>query len=218
MMNKEDLYGDPRPSNQSIQSNQKLISTNSEDWFFEDDYSIYKEIQYGVNIDDSVVYLQDEIKLGHLFELMTRIRLILSHRDEETKNDPITIILNSDGGDVYESLGIIDYIRGLSVPVNIIARGRAMSAAAVILCCGTGVRAASRLTTIMVHEASSEVFGKMADIKANVSHIDELEEEFYKLLAERTKHDVAFWKKACSKDFYMSAAKALELGIIDQII
>jgi len=216
-MGKEDIYGDSlKPINQ--QSSQKPNTGYTEDWFHEEDYSIYKEIQYGVNIDDSVVYLQDEIKLGNLFDLMTRIRLILSQRDEETKNDPITLILNSNGGDVYESLGIIDYIQGLSVPVNVIARGQAMSAAAVILCCGTGVRAASKNTTIMIHEASSEVYGKMADIKANVDHINELEERFYQLMADKTKRPVDFWKQLCSRDYYMTAAKALELGIIDQII
>jgi ATP-dependent Clp protease protease subunit len=104
------------------------------------------------------------------------------------------------------------------VPVNIIARGRAMSAGAMILCCGTGVRAASKSTTIMVHEASAEIFGKSGDIKANADHIDELEEDFYKIMANKTKQDEEFWRKACRKDFYMSAVKALELGLIDQVI
>ena len=80
------------------------------------------------------------------------------------------------------------------------------------------VGAASKLTTIMVHEASAEIFGKTADIKANADHIDELEEDFYRMMAAKTKHNEEFWKKACRKDYYMSAAKALELGLIDQII
>ena len=93
-----------------------------------------------------------------------------------------------------------------------------MSAAAMILCCATGLRAASSSTTIMVHEASAEIYGKSADIKANADHIDELEESFYKLMAEKTKQNEEFWRKACRKDFYMSAVKAVELGIIDQVI
>jgi ATP-dependent protease ClpP protease subunit len=70
----------------------------------------------------------------------------------------------------------------------------------------------------MVHEASAEIFGKSADIKANADHIDELEEDFYKIMAKRTKQDDEFWRKACRKDFYMSAVKAMELGLIDQVI
>jgi ATP-dependent Clp protease protease subunit len=180
--------------------------------------ALYKEIDYGIHINESIIYLHGDIQIGNLFDFIAKVRIILANRPEENANDPITILINSNGGDVYEALGIIDYIQTLSVPVNVIARGRAMSAAAMILCCGTGLRAASSSTTIMVHEASAEIYGKSADIKANADHIDELEEAFYVLMAEKTKQNEEFWRKACRKDFYMSAAKALELGIIDQII
>ena len=36
-------------------------------------------------------------------------------------------------------------------------------------------------------EASAEIFGKTADIKANADHIDELEEDFYRMMAKKTK-------------------------------
>jgi len=185
----------------------------------DNDYeALYKEIDYGIHIDQSIIYLHGDIQIGNLFDFIAKARIILSNRPEENAKDPITVLINSNGGDVYEALGIIDYIQTLSVPVNVIARGRAMSAAAMILCCATGLRAASNSTTIMVHEASAEIYGKSADIKANADHIDELEESFYKLMAEKTKQNEEFWRKACRKDFYMSAAKALELGIIDQVI
>lgn len=180
--------------------------------------SIFNEIDYGLSIEESIVYLHGDIMLGNLFDLISKVRLILTNRPKEKALDPITLLLNSNGGDVYEALGIIDYINTLSVPVNVVARGRAMSAAAMILCCGTGIRAASLSTTIMVHEASAEIMGKSADIKANADHIDELEEDFYRMMASKTKNNEEFWRKACRKDFYMSAEKAKELGLIDKVI
>ena len=54
------------------------------------------------------------------------------------------------------------------------------------------------------------------DLQANQP--GELEESFYKLMAEKTKQNEEFWRKACRKDFYMSAVMAVELGIIDQVI
>jgi ATP-dependent Clp protease protease subunit len=207
---KDSLYGDDR------KSQYKKDKELRED--FNEDDSVYNEIDYGLNINDSVVYLHGDIMLGNLFDFIAKIRIILANRPEENAKDPITLMINSNGGDVYEALGIIDYIETLSVPVNVIARGRAMSAAAMILCCGTGLRAASKSSTIMVHEASAEIFGKSADIKANAEHIDELEEEFYRMMAKKTKHDEDFWRKACRKDYYMTAQKALELGLIDKVI
>lgn len=179
---------------------------------------LYNEIDYGVSIKDSVVYLHGDIMLGNLFDFISKVRLILEHRPEEAKEEPITLLLNTNGGDVYEALGIIDYIQTLSIPVNVIARGRAMSAGAMILCAGTGLRAASKNTTIMVHEASANIMGKSADIKANAEHIDELEEDFYKLMADKTNQDEDYWRKACRKDFYMTAEKAKELGLIDEVL
>jgi ATP-dependent Clp protease protease subunit len=180
--------------------------------------STFNEIDYGLNINDSVIYLHGDIMLGNLFDLISKIRIVLDNRPEENAEDPINLMINSNGGDVYEALGMIDYIQSLSVPVNIIARGRAMSAAAMILACGTGKRVASKSTTIMLHEASAEIFGKSADIKANADHIDGLENDFYTMMAEKTSQTEEFWRAACRKDFYISAAKALELGVIDEII
>lgn len=180
--------------------------------------STFNEIDYGLNINESVVYLHGDIMLGNLFDLISKVRIILANRPKENSQDPINLMINSNGGDVYEALGMIDYIESLSVPVNIIARGRAMSAAAMILACGTGKRVASKLTTIMLHEASAEIFGKSADIKANADHIDGLENDFYTMMAAKTTQTEEFWRTACRKDFYISAARAKELGVIDEII
>ena len=180
--------------------------------------STFNEIDYGLNINDSVVYLHGDIMLGNLFDLISKVRIILANRPKENAQDPINLMINSNGGDVYEALGMIDYIESLSVPVNIIARGRAMSAAAMILACGSGKRVASKLTTIMLHEASAEIFGKSADIKANADHIDGLENDFYTMMAAKTTQTEEFWRTACRKDFYISATRAKELGVIDEVI
>ncbi len=196
--------------------NKKILKKKKSD--ASDKSEIFNEIDYGVNIEDSVIYLHGDIMLGNLFDFISKVRIILANRPADKKNDPINLLINTNGGDVYEANGIIDYIETLSVPVNTIARGRAMSAGAMILCCGTGVRAASKNTTIMMHEASAELFGKSSDIKANADHIDQLEEDFYKVLSKKTSQTEEFWRKACRKDFYISAEKALELGVIDKII
>ena len=182
------------------------------------DKSIYKEIDYGFNINDSIIYIHGDIVLGLLFDFVAKVRVILDNRPEERKNDPITILLNSDGGDVYEALGIIDYIKGLPVKVNIIARGRAMSAAALMLACTTGTRAASKMTSIMVHEISSANQGKASDIRANADHLQELEDLTFDLLAQHSKMDSEFWRKNARKDFFFSSTKALEYGLIDTIL
>lgn len=182
------------------------------------DLSIYKEIDYGFNVKDSIIYIHGDIVLGLLFDFISKVRTILDNRDAARKDDPITVLINSDGGDVYEALGIIDYIKSLPIKVNIVARGRAMSAAALILACTTGTRAASRMTSIMVHEISTANQGKASDIRANADHLEELEDLTFMLLERHSKQDLEFWRKQARKDFYMTAEKAKEYGLIDTVI
>ena len=212
-MAKKNLYDEPLTTN--VAATKKIETPEAEKDF---DQDVYKEFEFGFNSQDSIIYLHGDIQNGNLFDIVSKCRMILKYRPEEDAKKPITVLLNSNGGDVYEALGIIDYFDSLPVPVNVVARGRAMSAAAMILCSASGVRAASKNTTIMMHEASAEIYGKTADLKANADHIDELEDSFYKMLATKSNQPEEFWIKACRKDFYMTAAKALEYGLIDQII
>lgn len=182
------------------------------------DKSIYKEIDYGFSVKDSIIYVHGDIVLGLLFDFVSKVRTILDNREESQKDAPITVLINSDGGDVYEALGIIDYIKSLPVKVNMVARGRAMSAAALMLACTTGTRAASRMTSIMVHEISTANQGKASDIRANADHLEELEDLTFQLLAQHSKQDLEFWRKQARKDFYMTAEKAKEYGLIDAVI
>ena len=134
--------------------------------------------------------------------------------------DSVNILLNSGGGDVIETLALIDYMKSQKdqIKFNIIVRGMAMSAAALLLANGTGTRAASKHSKIMVHQLSTIVVGKLSDVKSNAKFSEELETECNQLMAESTKMDKDYWQNIQSSDYFMSAEKALELGIIDVII
>jgi len=176
------------------------------------------QMDYGLDVESSTIYLFGDIADGTLYDFTLKIKAIIHMRGEEKKNEPINVVINSDGGDVYEALGMIDYIQALNVKVNTICRGRAMSAAALLLCSGTGVRAASKNSTIMFHEISSGIYGKSSDMKANVQHTEKLEEILINIITMNSKKDSAFWKDKILKDYYLSPEEALELGVIDNII
>lgn len=176
------------------------------------------QMDYGIDVNSSSVLLFGEIMDGTLYDIITRIRAILHMRKDEDKQKPINLVINSDGGSVYEALGVIDYIQSLDVKVNTICRGRAMSAAALILCAGTGVRAASQYSTIMFHEISSDIYGKSSDMKANVQHMEKLEEILLEILKSNSNKDKEFWKNVTIKDYYITPKDALDMGVIDAII
>tara|TARA_R110001632_G_scaffold33443_2_gene85595 strand:+ start:908 stop:1513 length:606 start_codon:yes stop_codon:yes gene_type:complete len=177
----------------------------------------FNEITYAFDIKDSVVYLIGDVDGFTLFDLMTRVRTILRSRSDDDKT-PINLVINSEGGCVYEMLAIVDYMNSLSVPVNTICRGKAFSAAAVILANGTGERFASKHSTIMFHQTSAWLQGKQADVKASIHHVSEMETRINKLLSEKTTLSPDEWEQIQRTDYWLTSDKALEIKIIDQII
>jgi ATP-dependent Clp protease protease subunit len=171
-----------------------------------------------IDFKDSVIYLNDDVTGTTLVDLMIKIRAILNNR-EEGNTDPINLIINSNGGDVYDMLGIIDYIETLDVKVNTICRGRAFSAAAVILACGTGTRMVSKRSCVMFHESSSYLDGvKMSDMTAYINNLKLIEDDVCSALAKRTKKPADWWKQQQKTDLFLTADQLLEFGIIDEII
>lgn len=181
---------------------------------------IFSEMEYGVNLENGVLFINSDIEDFIFYEVVAKINLIFQYRKyiQQNEQDPVTIVINSGGGNMYTALAIIDYIKGLNVKVNTICRGRAMSAAALILTCGTGTRAASKNSTIMFHEISTDFFGKSSDVKQSVKHLEVLEESFLNLLEESTNKPKTWWKENCIKDTYFVPTEAVNLGIIDSVL
>jgi len=178
--------------------------------------SLHNQLGTLVDYNDSIIFLDGEITDHTLTDLIIRMRSLLQNRKDSTA--PVNLMLNSPGGDVHEMFAIIDYIESLDVKVNTICRGKAFSAAAVILTCGTGSRMMSKRSTLMFHQSSSFLGGKMSDITAYLDNVKNLEKHVYDLLSEKTNKDANWWKEQMRSDAFLTALEAKELGIIDEII
>jgi len=178
--------------------------------------ALHNQLGTLLDYEDSVIFINDEINDTTLTDFIIRMRSLLQHRKDKTA--PVNLMINSPGGDVYEMFGIIDYIESLDVKVNTICRGRAMSAAAVILACGTGNRMMSKRSTAMFHQSSSFMGGKMSDITAYLDNVKNLETLIYGMLAEKTKKEADWWRERMRNDMFLTAEELLEIGVIDQII
>jgi len=191
--------------------------TNNDGTDVDNHRKYYREFDYGIDTENNIIFIQDEIQSGLTFDIVSKVRLL---KKINGNVDTVNILLNSGGGDVIETLAFIDYMKSQKdqIKFNIIVRGMAMSAAALLLANGTGTRAASKHSKIMVHQLSTIVVGKLSDVKSNAKFSEELETECNQLMAESTKMVKDYWQNIQSSDYFMSAEKALELGIIDVII
>ena len=100
---------------------------------------LFKQLEWGINLNSNTMYLTYEIDTDQLYAVTTRFDNFIQYN----KDKDINLVISSYGGDVYAMLGTIDYFNSLPVKVNTHCLGACMSAAAVILACGTGKRTMS---------------------------------------------------------------------------
>ena len=172
-----------------------------------------KEIEWGVNSDTNTTWMNHEFEIDSVYSVQVKLDYLLRVNPDKDINMNIT----SYGGDVYAMLGLVDYIRSLPVKVNTHCIGTCMSAASVLLACGTGVRTMSKNSTVMVHEGSAFEAGKTTDVMKGVDHLKDLQKNINEILGEVSNKDAAFWEKVQRNDTYLTAKLSLDYGIIDKI-
>ena len=174
---------------------------------------LFKNLEWGININSNTMYLTYEIDQDQLYAVVTRFDNFIHHN----KDTDINLIISSYGGDVYAMLGTIDFFNSLPVKVNTHCLGACMSAAAVILACGTGKRTMSKNSTVMIHEGSAFEVGKTSDVLKGADHLKKLQSNINRILGEVTGKDQKFWEEVSKSDTYLTAEECLEYGIVDKI-
>jgi ATP-dependent Clp protease protease subunit len=141
----------------------------------------------------------------------------------DKKADPIDIIISSDGGDVYYSIGIYELIKNAKCQINTYCLGIAASAAVLPLVAGTiGNRHAFKQSTIMMHgiketEISDSNLRAMEEMLKEFNRIHKI---YCKIISSNTKLHYNTLDKMLREgnDIYLSPVRALKLGFIDKII
>ena len=131
----------------------------------------------------------------------------------------IQIYINSPGGGVYAGLGIYDTMQLIKPDVATICTGMAASMGAVLLCAGEkGKRSGLTHSRVMIHQPLGGVQGQASDIEITTKQILTLKEELYKIISKHTGQDYKKVYKDSDRDYWMKSDKALEYGMIDEIL
>lgn len=126
--------------------------------------------------------------------------------------------MSSPGGDVYAGLGLIDVMLDLSCPVNTVGYGLVASMAAVILACGYRRRAYAS-TNILLHQLMAGMgVSQQSDIDIVASHAASLRAKLDEILAGRMNLTAGEVHMLTERDCWCDAERALELGVIDEVI
>jgi len=197
----------------SAEEAEELIAAQG---FAEAQELLFKETELFVNFKDRLIYLESDIDIYTPAYIRRRIDLIASVSNNWT--DPITLQICSYGGDVYAGLAVCDVIDCAPMPINTVGNGPIMSAAGFILISGTGTRAITTNSYIMVHDIFGMIRGQSKDVVVETDHWKQLQESCYKLVAAKTCKGKAYWKSKSRHSFYVGATEAIKLGLIDKVL
>ncbi|MFS0822167.1 head maturation protease, ClpP-related [Bacillus sp. 1P02SD] len=131
------------------------------------------------------------------------------------EDEDIELEINSYGGDVFMGIDIMNTLRGHKGNVTITITGIAASAASII-CMGADKIKAYSNTQLMLHNAWTYAVGNAKKLRKVADDLDSIGESVLASYTHRIDADEA--KKLLDEESYLSASKALEKGLIDEIV
>lgn len=173
-------------------------------------YDIYSRL-----LKDRIVLLGSQVDDTVANMLVAQFLFLQS---EDPKKD-IDLYINSPGGSVTAGLAIYDTMQMLSCDVRTYCIGQAASMGAVLLAAGApGKRFALPHSRIMVHQPSGGCEGTAADIDIQAQEILRMRTILYDILAKHCGRSAEDIRRGSDRDHFMSAAEAVQEGIIDKVL
>src|SRR5262245_814979 len=165
------------------------------------------------------VYLIGDVEKDIVRSVIQKLREMVNE-----SRRPITLYINSAGGNVTDGLALHDVIRqivSIGIEVTIVVQGMAYSMGSVVLqAASPGRRHAYPHSWIMIHEPAK--WAGWQSTTAAAQHLDRLKQmqsQIYRIMSERSGKPLRQIIRDTKRvDFYLDAWKAKEYGLIDEIL
>lgn len=137
---------------------------------------------------------------------------------------PITLYINSAGGNVTDGLALHDSIRHIvsrGIEVTIIVQGMAYSMGSIVLqAASEGRRLAFPHSWIMIHEPAKWAGWQSTSAAAqHLERLKQMQDQIYRILSSRSGKPLRqIIRDTKRTDFYLDASSALGYGLIDQVV
>ena len=169
---------------------------------------------YSRLLRDRIIFLTGEVNDVSASLVIAQLLFL----ERENPNKDIQLYINSPGGSVDAGMGIFDTMRFIRPQVNTICVGLAASMGAFLLAAGEkGKRYALPHSRIMIHQPLGGVQGQATDMEIVTREILRTKKTLNTILAENTGKPFDVVARDTERDYYMTAAEALEYGLIDKI-
>ena len=173
-------------------------------------YDIYSRL-----LNDRIIFLGEEINSVSA----NLVGAQLLHIESQDAEKDISLYINSPGGEVYSGLAILDTMNFIKPQVSTICVGMAASMAAVLLSAGAkGKRFCLPHSKVMIHQPSGGAQGQQTEIEIVAEEIKKTRRELNQILSDASGQPIEKVQADTERDNYLTAAEALDYGLIDRIV
>jgi ATP-dependent Clp protease protease subunit len=165
---------------------------------------------------ERILFLGQEVTDGIANSLVAQMLYL----DSEDSSKPIYLYINSPGGSVTAGLAIYDTMQYVKSDVVTICVGLAASMGAFLLAAGSkGKRLALPHSRIMIHQPLGGTSQRQAsDIEIEAREILRIKDMLNQSMADMTGQPLEKIAKDTDRDYFLSAAEAVQYGLIDRVI
>ena len=166
-------------------------------------------------LKERVVFLVGQVE-DHVCNLVVAQLLFL---ESENPDKDIHLYINSPGGSVSAGLSVYDTMQYIRPEVSTICVGQAASMGAVLLAGGQkGKRYALPHSRSMIHQPMGGYQGQASDIDIHAKEVLKVRDQLNHILSNHTGQPISKIETDTDRDRFMSAAEAVEYGLIDHVL
>ena len=140
--------------------------------------------------------------------------------EQEGPELPITVFINSPGGEIFSGFAIFDMLKFITCPVTTVVTGFAASMGSILsLAADKGRRFAMPQAKIMIHQPLLMGYqGRASECEIQAREILKTRDHLVQLYADQTGKSHKEIKKALDRDNWFTAEEALEYRLLDKVV
>ena len=180
-------------------------------------YGFKRQDPYAKLFEDRIIFLGVQVDDASADDVMAQL-LVLESQDPDRD---IIMYINSPGGSFTALTAIYDTMQYIRSHVQTVCLGQAASAAAVLLAAGSpGKRLALPNARVLIHQPAlgQGDYAQATDIQIHADEALRMRNWLEETIAMHSNVDVEQVRLDIERDKILTAAQALEYGLVDQIL
>lgn len=176
------------------------------------------DYQYYLNLQQRRIIINEAI----CDTLLESAILPLMKMENDGSGEPITIILDSPGGDMYRGFNLVDVIEKVKTPLTIHIMSMAASMGLHIAMAGhnnPNVKTVCHPFSVgLLHSGSESIGGTTHAVKDFCDFSQKYYEKIKQYVLSHSNIDEKMYEKVYRQELWLDADEMLRLGIVDEII